>query len=168
MARLRTVGKKRTSGQCVYKCNVPTTWQVSASGKCWLNISITETWLKVMSSGRLFHVDFRTKMLCAIMIYIIRATRSILFSFWFDQRNNSRRRGPIMKMFIIFFFYLALATSSCGLRPLACWDLGFESHGGHGYLSVVSVVCCQVEVSATSWSLVQRSPTDCATSLCVT
>ena len=39
-------------------------------------------------------------------------------------------------------------------RPLACWDLGFESHRGHGYLSVVSVVCCQVEVSATSWSLV--------------
>jgi len=33
-------------------------------------------------------------------------------------------------------------------------------------LSVVSVVCCQVEVSATSWSLVQRSPTDCGASLC--
>jgi len=31
-------------------------------------------------------------------------------------------------------------------------------------LSVVSVVCCQVEVSATSWSLVQRSPTNCAAS----
>jgi len=29
----------------------------------------------------------------------------------------------------------------------------------------VSVVCCQVEVSAASWSLVQRSPTDCAVSL---
>ena len=54
-----------------------------------------------------------------------------------------------------------------GLRPLTCWDRGFESHRGHGYLSVVSVVCCQVEVSATSWSLVQRSPTDCAASLCV-
>ena len=26
---------------------------------------------------------------------------------------------------------------------------------------------CQVEVSATSWSLVQRSPTDCGASLCV-
>jgi hypothetical protein len=26
------------------------------------------------------------------------------------------------------------------------------------------VVCCQVEVSATSWSLVQRSPTDCGVS----
>jgi len=33
-------------------------------------------------------------------------------------------------------------------------------------LSVVSVVCCQVEVSAMDWSLVQRSPTDCGASLC--
>ena len=47
-----------------------------------------------------------------------------------------------------------------GVRPLACWYRGFESHRGHGYLSAVIVVCCQVEVSATSWSLVQRSPTD--------
>ena len=29
----------------------------------------------------------------------------------------------------------------------------------------VSVVCCQAAVSATSWSLVQRSPTDCGASL---
>jgi hypothetical protein len=29
------------------------------------------------------------------------------------------------------------------------------------------VVCCQEEVSATSWSLVQRSFTDCGASLCV-
>jgi hypothetical protein len=27
--------------------------------------------------------------------------------------------------------------------------------------------CCEVEVSATSLSLVQRSPTDCGVSLCV-
>jgi len=31
----------------------------------------------------------------------------------------------------------------------------------------VNVVCCQVEVSATGWSLVQTSPTDCGVSLCV-
>jgi len=55
--------------------------------------------------------------------------------------------------------------SGVGLRPLACWDRGFESHRGHGCLSVVSVVFCQVEVSATDWSLVQRSPTDCGASL---
>jgi hypothetical protein len=34
-------------------------------------------------------------------------------------------------------------------------------------LSLVSVVCCQVEVSATGWSLVQRSPADCGVSLYV-
>jgi hypothetical protein len=32
------------------------------------------------------------------------------------------------------------------------------------YPSLVSVVCRQVEVSATSWSLVQRSPTECGVS----
>jgi hypothetical protein len=31
----------------------------------------------------------------------------------------------------------------------------------------VSVLCYQVEVSATSWSLVQKSPTDCGSSFCV-
>jgi len=35
------------------------------------------------------------------------------------------------------------------------------------WMSVVCVVCCQVEVSATGWSLVQRSPTGCGASLCV-
>jgi hypothetical protein len=37
-------------------------------------------------------------------------------------------------------------------------------HRWHGCLSLVSVVCCQVEVFATGWSLVQRSPTDCGVS----
>jgi len=34
-------------------------------------------------------------------------------------------------------------------------------------LPVVNVVYCHVEVSATDWSLVQRSRTDCDASLCV-
>ena len=42
-----------------------------------------------------------------------------------------------------------------GLRPLACWDCGFESRQGRGCLSVVSVVCCQGEFSAAGRSLVQ-------------
>jgi len=57
------------------------------------------------------------------------------------------------------------AVQDVSLRPLACWNCGFESHRGHGCLSVVSVVCCHVEVSVTSLSLVQRSPTDCSVSL---
>ena len=43
---------------------------------------------------------------------------------------------------------------------------GFESRRGHGYLSLVSVVFCEVEVSASGWSLVQRSPTECGVSEC--
>ena len=35
------------------------------------------------------------------------------------------------------------------------------------FFSVVVVTCCQVDVSATNRSLVQRSPTDCGESLCV-
>ena len=60
-------------------------------------------------------------------------------------------------------------TISAGERPAAARQLRswVWIPPGHGYLSVVSVVCCQVEVSATSWSLVQRIPTDCAASLCV-
>jgi len=34
----------------------------------------------------------------------------------------------------------------CGRLPA---KTGFESHRGHGCLSLVSVVCCQVEVSVT-------------------
>jgi len=54
-----------------------------------------------------------------------------------------------------------------GLRPLACWDCGLESHQGHRCLAVVSVVCCMIEVSATSWSHTQRSATECGASLSV-
>jgi hypothetical protein len=41
-----------------------------------------------------------------------------------------------------------------------------KSCRGHGCLSFVSVVCCQVEVSASGWSLVQRSPNECGVSEC--
>jgi len=53
-----------------------------------------------------------------------------------------------------------------GLRPLACWDCGPESRRGRECLSVVSVVCCQIEVSALGWLLVQRSSTECTVFEC--
>ena len=60
-------------------------------------------------------------------------------------------------------WYISAGTSDhasygIGLLPFACWECGFEFHRWHGCLFVV---CCQVEVPATCWSLVQRSPTDC-------
>jgi hypothetical protein len=40
------------------------------------------------------------------------------------------------------------AVSSMGLRSLAGWNSGFESRRVYGCLSVISVVCCHVEFSA--------------------
>ena len=39
--------------------------------------------------------------------------------------------------------------------------VGSNSTGEHECLFAVSVVCCEVEVSATSRSLVQKSPAEC-------
>jgi hypothetical protein len=43
------------------------------------------------------------------------------------------------------------------LAGIADSNLEFESRRGHGCL-FLNVVCCQVEVSVSGWSLVQRSP----------
>jgi hypothetical protein len=59
---------------------------------------------------------------------------------------------------------VAVRSKAWVCSRLLAGDCGFESHLGHGCLSLVSVVCCQVEVSATGWSLVQRSPTECGVS----
>jgi len=38
------------------------------------------------------------------------------------------------------------AVEVVSLRPLTCWDCGLESRREHGCLSLVSVVCCQLDV----------------------
>jgi hypothetical protein len=47
----------------------------------------------------------------------------------------------------------------------ASWDCGFESRHWHVCVSC-EVVCCQVQITASSWSLVQRSPAKCGVSGC--
>jgi len=54
---------------------------------------------------------------------------------------------------------LGLRRGSAAVRLLGLW---FRIPPGLGCLSLVSVVCCEVEVSATGRSHVQRSPTECA------
>jgi hypothetical protein len=61
----------------------------------------------------------------------------------------------------IYIQAIPVAVRSSAARLLGLW---VRIPPGHGCLSLVSVVCCQVEVSATSWSLVQRSPTECGVS----
>jgi hypothetical protein len=90
--------------------------------------------------------------------YVPRA--SPLYSSWLDSPKNIWWGVQIIKPIPTAALY------GVGLQPLACWDCGFESRRGHGCLSLVSAVCCQVEVSAKGRSLVQRSPTECGVSEC--
>jgi hypothetical protein len=72
--------------------------------------------------------------------------RSCMLGMWINCRSQwprgIRRRSAVVR----------LLRSWVPIPPVA-------------WMFVVSVGCCQVEVSATSWSLVQRSPTDCDVSL---
>jgi hypothetical protein len=97
---------------------------------------------------------------------------------WFKLSLADSVTGPICVVFsgrkIIYTVHTLYYTDpggcavlGVGLRPRDCWGRGFESRWGHGCLSLVSVVCCQVEVSATSWSFVQRSPKECCVCVCV-
>jgi len=59
----------------------------------------------------------------------------------------------LSSFFCVFFSsitYFRRSRWPRGLRSLAFWDCGFDSRQWHGCLSVVSVVCCHVEVSASS------------------
>jgi hypothetical protein len=62
-----------------------------------------------------------------------------------------------------FLWPRGLRRGSAAARLLG---LPNESRLDHGCLFVASVVYCQVEISATGWSLVQRSPTECDVSEC--
>jgi len=49
---------------------------------------------------------------------------------------------------VLVFKPIAVAAWSKAWSVAARWDCGFESRRRHGCLSVLSAVCCQVEVSA--------------------
>jgi hypothetical protein len=96
---------------------------------------------------------------------------------------------PIMKYFPTFYCFILLCSNTLFYNALSCFilyfifiyglfcrsrwprglrlgsaaayglDCGFESRWDHGGLSVVSVVCCCVESSVSSWTFIQRSPT---------
>lgn len=58
-------------------------------------------------------------------------------------------------------------VQGAGLRPRTFWDCWFQTRRGHGRLSLATVVCCRVKVSASGLSPVQRSPTKWCVCVCV-
>jgi hypothetical protein len=98
--------------------------------------------------------------------------------FLFDRLEQQEERAGWWRSALILWFTDLMCTkykNRCrfqwlrGLRrgsAAARWlGLWFRIPPGHEFLSVVIVSCCQVKFSARSWSLVQRSPTDCGASL---
>ena len=55
--------------------------------------------------------------------------------------------------------FAGAGVNMCIYGRLLSRDCGFESRKGHGCLSLVSVVCCHVEVYEMGLRLVRRSPT---------
>jgi hypothetical protein len=85
-----------------------------------------------------------------------------------NQQYLYLQKHPQISQWLYFTSPVQVAARSkawiCG-RSLVGFA-GSNPPGRHGCLSFVSVVCCQVEVSATGWSLVQRSPAECGVSVC--
>ena len=91
-------------------------------------------------------------------------TRRQKCSMWHIHRRFPWSHSQKARCDVYRSFLPAYSRRCRYLRPPACCDCGFESRRGHVCLSLVIVVCCQVEVSSSRWSLVQRIPTDCGVS----
>jgi hypothetical protein len=91
---------------------------------------------------------YRIQLMCLVSYCIIRHTL-LLF----------------LRFYLVFFFNSSLSQWPRDVThgPAAAGFLGLRVRIPTGYecLYLVSVVCCQVEVSASGWSLVHRSPTAC-------
>ena len=84
------------------------------------------------------------------------------------NRLFKQSHSGALKLSLKLYFVSTKCQKGISLWPLSLkcrfvvaqlMRLQVQSCQGHGYLSVVSVVCCQVDVSVMGQSLVQRSPT---------
>jgi hypothetical protein len=105
-------------------------------------------------------------------------TRYVIVNDWQDSKGFSKRLVPVehllellrcKKIFLSILNRLTWIPVAARSKAWVC-DRSLAGIAGSSplerrvCLSVVSVVCCQVEVSATGWSLVQRSLTQCGVS----
>jgi hypothetical protein len=85
--------------------------------------------------------------------------------FIIQGRNEHKHKyGNYLLAYTRYQWPRGLRRRSAGSRLLRLW---VRITPGTWMFFCCVCLYCQVEVSATSWSLVQRSPTDCGASLCV-
>ena len=78
---------------------------------------------------------------------------------WIAFGNRRKLKTMWIRRHECMYVYADLRSRSATARLLRLWVR--IPPGAWKFVYCVCCVCCQVEVSATSWSLIQRSPTDC-------
>ena len=139
-----------------------------------LNCAICEiTWKNTEGPNRSQMKIWRMRITCAIFshricntafplqeqLYVSALMLPYTYIFWvityyfyyYRSRRSKRPRGLRRGSAAAHLLRLCVRIPPWA-RTFVCWECS---------------VCCKVEVYATSWSLVQRSPTDCGVSLCV-
>jgi len=67
---------------------------------------------------------------------------------------------------VLLFAAVAVWSKACVCGRSLAGVAGSNPAGGLVVCHLLSVLCCQVEVSVTGRSLVQRNPTECGLSVC--
>jgi hypothetical protein len=78
------------------------------------------------------------------------------------DRSDDKNRKKKQEFVLCCFNWLIIGSCS-----RSQWSAAIVGSDHTGALMFVCCVCCQIEVSETNWSLVQRGPTDCGASFCV-
>jgi hypothetical protein len=90
---------------------------------------------------------------------------------WWDITQSvgdvCRRCGVLVGMWLQTCVSIPLSARADSAHAYCC-DCGFASRRWHWCLSLVCVMCRQIQFPAMGWSLVQRSPTECGLSECDT
>ena len=79
---------------------------------------------------------------------------------------DSRLDGPVLQHLALHsvkskFSWITNSIADPSGQAVSCMDSGFESRRRDWGLSLMSVVCCQAEVSVSGWSPDRRSLTEC-------
>jgi hypothetical protein len=91
--------------------------------------------------------------------------RNVPVKYWRSTISKTFPEGGCFKWRCLTVLGRAFCKAWVFGRLLAGWVCGFDSRRQHGTsMSAVSVVCYLTDVSASGWSLVQRSPTECGVS----
>jgi hypothetical protein len=114
---------------------------------------------------------------CWLIVYIINNTLKWLVGVYVTSSFSNPVRKSWIKVLLKSATFIIIVVNSSTCRSQ--WPRGLRHRSAvarllrlwfripPGAWIFVCCECCQVEVSATNWSRVQRSPTDCGPSLCV-